>query len=344
MRRCSSCGNYFESPSGICNICGASNINPYEEIDTSFNKVKKRKKVKKIKPRVSVFKLFGIIALAGIVFMLVLNWNKIFPKYGSNNYVSIGNNQIPSIIAYTGKLQGVFGKKSKSNARFETLTLNFPAESITQRDIDRYQSNLKALKLFSDGYYENSYAMCGMAREQGHIITIQFKGGNNNQFSILYTLKPGSLAECTYGETIRSGHSIVGYYNRPKTCNITKNTENTLICHDQTAVVTIIGYKDTSYKSYENVINQKYSHVEKQKVGGLFRDVYSSKISLDSDYEHEAVLITYYDIQNRIYVHDYIIYYTELGRLHSMTIQSSLKNNQYFNLINSYSPDANPLK
>ena len=28
LRRCNTCGNYFESNTGICSICGANNLAP----------------------------------------------------------------------------------------------------------------------------------------------------------------------------------------------------------------------------------------------------------------------------------------------------------------------------
>lgn len=345
MRRCSTCGNYYESNSGFCSICGASNIDPYQKEDVSFTKRKRVKKVKKTGKRISLKKLVFVMLFMGFIILAIFRWNDWFPQYGKSKTVTLGDNQIPSIIAYTGPVKGVFGSKTKGSSRVPSLTLNFPEGALSDRDIERYQSNLKSMRLFSDGYSDNGgFVMCGKARERGNIITIRFQGGRSNQFSIIYSLTPGSLSECTYGETIRTGSIRTGYFNRPMNCRLTVKTSNKMSCQYKDAVVTINGVQDITYHSYEKVIDEQYRKVNQNNIAGIIKDLFQSKAEISNRFENDAVVFTYYDIKNRLYVSDYIIYYKEIGRLQRMTIKSTIKNSQYFNLIYSYSPEANPLK
>lgn len=340
VRRCGTCGNYFESRDGFCTFCGASNLLPGERV-----RIPKRPKKKVKRKKKSPWKfIFLFLALFLVVYFIFIR-PAVNPKYGNKSNVEISGDLIPGFYNVVGKTKSPIEKKNRTNTG-ESRKITY--RNVDANNLSKYGDTLRAYKYYpvnlgdsrvSNGPSLSYVKASSVDKNQVLIVTGSCQ---DSTCTIVYEKKNGRVDEYSVGNTEQVGNSKVGFINIPiDWVQTRKGNPLEYMSPKKIAIVQLSYTRTAQTRNYENYINNVIVGIKKQQQKRQISNYGTVAISYG---DNPGTLIFYKDNRDNSYVRMYYIFMEEELSVRRIVIRSLDENTKFLELAFSYTDSLSNTK
>ena len=333
LRRCNTCGNYFESNTGICSICGANNLAPGERLVPPKRPVKKfTPKKKNIWPFVILMFLIVVVA-AGIILYNINN-----PKYANDNIVKLSGDVISKPTNILPKTKGTV-ERSKNGRNTNEVTITY--KNADPVDINRYGEYLKERGFIPFSLQKGVGYVKTSSVDVNKVIVISLGCGNESSCFANFKKTIGKIDHYVTGSTFtRVGNSMVGYITLTDRFTHLDNSNNPLVYKEKEkrAIIALAVIRNAETKNFSTYQNKIVSDLNNQLRKNQIKDLATKGISLG---DHEGFMVSYHKLPSKELNMEYYIYIADKHEVRKIVIKTADDLSKYRELISSYYTEYN---
>lgn len=333
LRRCNTCGNYFESNTGICSICGANNLAPGERLVPPKRPVKKVvAKKKSVWPFVIVMFLIVVIA-AGIILYNINN-----PKYANDNIVKLTGDVISKPTSILPKTKGTL-ESSKNSKNTNEVIITY--KNADQVDINRYGEYLKERGFIPFSQQKGLGYIKTSSVDVNKVIVVSLGCSNENTCFASFKKTIGKIDHYVAGSSFtRVGNSTVGYITLSDRFSHVDNSTNPLIYKEKEnrAVIALAVIRNADTKNFQTYQNKIVVDLNNQLRKNQIKDLATKGIALG---DNEGFMVSYHKLPSKELNMEYYIYIEATKEVRKIVIKTADDLSKYKDLISSYYTEYN---
>lgn len=332
LKRCNTCGNYFESKTGICSICGANNLAPGERLVPPKRTVRKIEVKKNIWPFVILMFLIVIIA-AGIILYNIKN-----PKYANDNIVKLSGDIISKPTNILPKTKGTI-ETSKNGRNTNEVTITY--RNADPVDINRYGEYLKERGFITFSQQKGLGYIKKSSVDINKVIVISLGCSNESSCFANFKKTIGKIDHYVAGNNFtRVGNSIVGYITITDRFTHLDNSTNPLIYKEKEnrAIVALSVIRNADTRNFSNYQNKIVAELNNQLRKNQIKNLATKGISLG---DYEGFLVSFHKLPSKELNMEYYIYIADRMEVRKIVIKTADDLSKYKELISSYYTEYN---
>lgn len=328
LRRCNTCGNYFESNTGICSICGANNLAPGERFVPPKRPVKKIiAKKKSIWPFVILMFLIVLIA-AGVILYNINN-----PKYANDNIVKLSGDIISKPTNILPKTKGTV-ETSKNTKNTNEVSISY--KNADQVDINRYGEYLKERGFIPFSQQKGLGYIKVSSVDVNKVLVVSLGCSNESVCFANFKKTIGKIDHYVTGNNFtRVGNSSVGYITLTDRFSHFENSSNPLIYKEKEnrSIIALSVIRNADTKNFSNFQNKVVAELNIQLRKNAIKNLAIKGINLG---DSEGFMVSYNKLPSKELNREYYIYIESLKEVRKIVIKTADDLSKYQDLISSY--------
>lgn len=331
IRRCTTCGNYFDSRDGVCTVCGSNNLMPGERIAP-----KKTKKLVKVKKKTNWTPIVLFLVALFIVGWVVMS-RAISPKFKLLDYVTVEGENIPKPTSILASNRMVFQSKKKTK-NSESITLTYP--NLDDIDIKNYASFLESKNFEKFAADKSVGYVIKSGKNKGKVLLVYFIPSNNG-YSFNFVSVTGRVDQYSTGSgQNRVGNKDVGYINLSNKFSRLGKTNNPLVYKDvdDSCIIQMSLFRGPNTRNFNTYQNMVMNNLLPKERSNKIKNKSVIGISLG---DYPGFMVYYFDNVENCHVREYHIYNEAGLEVRVLSFKTVYDDTKYLGLAYTYYLDYN---